>query len=362
MSSPTPGTASTPAPLAATFASDNTSGVHPAVMDALLRANVGHALPYGADPITARASESVRALLGDVDVLFVWSGTGGNVLGLQSLLGRQDAVLCPASAHINVDECGAPERFTGCKLIDVPTPDGKLRPEQIEAQLFALGDQHHVQPKVVSITQSTELGTLYTPEEITALAEVAHAHGLFVHMDGARLANATASLAVDPRAITGTAGVDVLTFGGTKNGAMYGEAVVWFDRAKAADGLFLRKQLGQLPSKGRYVAAQFEALLTDGLWLETAGHANAMASRLHQAVVDVPGVKVGAPPAVNAVFAFVPRAAVPALMEVSPFYIWDDTVHPDGTSEVRWMCSWDTTVDDVDRFAGAVAEVLKALP
>jgi threonine aldolase len=340
------------------FASDNTSGVHPDVMAALAAANTGHAIAYGSDPWTERASEAVGELFGDVEVLFVWGGTGGNVVGLQSMLAPQHAVICPRSAHINVDECGAPERFTGAKLIDVPTPDGKLSTDQIEAELAGLGDQHHVQPRVVSITQSTEMGTLYTSSEVASLADVAHANGLLLHMDGARLANAAAALDADVRSFTTAAGVDVLTFGGTKNGAMYGEAVVWFDETLARDARFLRKQAGQLPSKTRFVAAQFEALLTDGLWLRTAGHANGMARRLADAVADIPSVSISREPQVNSVFARVPAAHVAAMQEVSAFYVWDPSNTGDGTHEVRWMCSWDTTEADVDDFATGIRRIL----
>ncbi len=335
------------------FASDNASGVHPRVMAALSAANDGHALAYGADPWTERATAAFQDLLGDVEVLFVWGGTGGNVVGLQSLLGPQDAVVCPQTAHINVDECGAPERFTGSKLVDLPTPDGRLRPEQVAEQLHAVGDQHHVQPRVVSVTQSTELGTVYSPDQVAALAEVAHAHGMFLHVDGARIANAAAALGGDVRSVTVDAGVDVLTFGGTKNGAMYGEAVVWFDRELARSARFLRKQAGQLPSKTRFVAAQFEALLSDGLWLANAANANAMARRLADGVRDVPGVELLRGPEVNGVFARVPKGSIPALQAVSPFYVWDDAA-----GEVRWMCSWDTTADDVDAFVAGVRGVL----
>jgi threonine aldolase len=343
------------------FASDNTSGVHPEVMAALAEANTGHAIAYGSDPWTERATAAIVELLDAADALFVWGGTGGNVVGLQSMLGPQHAVICPATAHINVDECGAPERFTGAKLVALATPDGKLLPTQVEPQLHGLGDQHHVQPRVLSITQSTELGSMYTPAEVSALADVAHKNGLYLHMDGARLANATAALGgpagvADVREIT--TGVDVLTFGGTKNGAMYGEAVVWFDEALARDAMFLRKQAGQLPSKTRFVAAQFEALLSDGLWLRAAGHANAMAARLADAVRDVPGVTLSQEPAVNAVFARVPAAKVEALQEVSAFYVWDAADPGDGTCEVRWMCSWDTTEEDVDTFADGIHKVL----
>jgi threonine aldolase len=334
------------------FASDNTSGVHPEVMAALAAANVGHALGYGDDPWTLAATQAMRDLLGDVEVLFVWGGTGGNVTGLQSMLGPQHAVLCPTTAHINVDECGAPERFTGAKLIDVETPDGKLRPEQVNANLHGLGDQHHVQLRVVSITQSTETGVLYRPEEVAALAQVAHGAGLYLHMDGARVANAAAALGGDVRSFTADAGVDVLTFGGTKNGTMYGEAVVWFDRALARDALFLRKQAGQLPSKARFVAAQFLALMTDDLWLRSAGHANAMAARLAAAVRQIDGVTLPREPEVNAVFARIAGPAIEQLQQQFPFYVWDEAL-----AEVRWMCSWDTTQAEVDAFADAIKRV-----
>ncbi|HEY5031009.1 MAG TPA: low specificity L-threonine aldolase [Actinomycetes bacterium] len=340
------------------MASDNTSGVHPEVMAALADANTGHAIAYGDDPWTERARVAFVDLLGDVEVLFVWGGTGGNVVGLQSMLGPQHAVICPESAHINVDECGAPERFTGAKLVDLPTPDGKLTVDQVQAHLGGLGDQHHVQVRVVSITQSTEMGTVYTPNEVSALADVAHANGLLLHMDGARAGNAAAALGGDVRSFTTDAGVDVLTFGGTKNGAMYGEAVVWFDHSLARDARFLRKQAGQLPSKARFVAAQLEALLHDGLWLRTAGHANEMAARLAAGVRDVPGVLLSREPQVNAIFARVPAASVAALQAVSAFYVWDAAQSPDGTVEVRWMCSWDTTEADVDDFAAGVRRIL----
>lgn len=339
------------------FASDNASGVHPDILAAVVAANDGHALAYGEDPWSTAATAALRELLGDVEVLFVWGGTGGNVVGLQTLLGPQHAVLCPDTAHIAVDECGAPERFTGCKLVDVPTVDGKLNPDQVRAALGGLGDQHHVQPRVVSITQATELGTLYAPDEVAALAEVAHAHGLLVHLDGARLANAVAALDVDVRALTTDAGVDVLTFGATKNAAMYGEAVVWLRPGLADAARFVRKQAGQLPSKQRYVAAQFLAALRDGLWLRTAAHANAMAARLAEAVRDVPGLQLVREPRTNAVFARLPTAAIPLLQQEAPFYVWDDAV-----GEVRWMCSWDTTAADVDAFAATVRRVLTAAP
>ncbi len=338
------------------FASDNAAGVHPAVLDALVRANTGHALAYGADPWTDRTEAAFRQLFGvDVDVALTWGGTGANVVGLQCLLSPWQAVVCPDSAHIAVDECGAPERFTGCKLLAVPTEDGKLRPEHVSDQLHAVGDEHHVQPRVVSITQSTELGTLYSPDEIAAIADVAHAAGLVLHVDGARIANAAAALGVDLATMLVDTGVDVLSFGGTKNGMMYGEAVVFLDRALGADVRFVRKQAGQLPSKMRFVAAQFEALLADDLWLDNARHANTMATELAAAVAAVDGVRLMSPPAVNAVFVTLPRAAIEPLREWSFFWVWDH-----GADLVRWMCSFDTTRDDVERFSAGVEQVVAA--
>jgi len=338
------------------FASDNASGVHPDVMDALVAANVGHALSYGADDWTERAVRRFRDLLGpEVEVAFTWGGTGANVVGLQCLLAPWQAVICPETAHIAVDECGAPEHFTGCKLIEVPTDDGRLLPEHIERHLHLLGDEHHVQPRVVSITESTEWGTLYRPEEIAALTAVAHEHGLLVHLDGARIANAVAALGADLSALVVETGVDVLTFGGTKNGMMYGEAVVFLDPALGEHVHFVRKQAGQLASKMRYVSAQFEALLTDDLWLRNARHANAMAVRLARGVESVPGVDVVRTPEVNSVFARLPGAAIRPVQDWSFFWVWDAA-----ESMVRWMCSFDTTAEDVDRFVDGVAEIVAA--
>ncbi|HEY5156069.1 MAG TPA: aminotransferase class V-fold PLP-dependent enzyme [Acidimicrobiales bacterium] len=336
------------------FASDNASGVHPDVLAAMTAANVGGALAYGADPWTSRARAAFRDLFGvPADVFFTWGGTGANVVGLQCLLAPYEAVLCPESAHINVDECGAPERFTGSKLIGIPTPDGKLRPDQIVEQLHVLGDEHHVQPRVVSITQSTEMGTLYQPDEIAALVDTAHRHGLLVHLDGARIANATAALGGDIRSFTVDAGVDVLTFGGTKNGLMYGEAVVFLTPGLGGAARFVRKQAAQLPSKMRYVSAQFEALLADDLWLRNAGHANAMAKRLADRVAGIDGVAVQRRPEVNAVFATVPRDTLAALQAWSFFWVWDEA-----TTEVRWMTSFDTTEADIGVFADGVASLV----
>ncbi len=336
------------------FASDNYAGVHPEVLAAISEANVGHVPAYGDDPVTAAAVEQFRAALGEqVEVFFVFNGTGANVTGLQALLRPWQNVICAESAHISVDECGAPERILGSKLADVATPDGKLTPEIVRAEYLGKGDQHHVQPKVVSITQSTELGTRYSLEEAAALADTAHELDMFLHMDGARISNAAAALGVSLRETTAEVGVDVLSFGGTKNGLLGGEAVVFFRPELADQALFIRKQQMQLASKMRFVAAQFLALLDNDLWRRNASHSNAMAQRLFDAVREVPGVTVTREVQANAVFAILPSAVIPELQQAYPFYVWNEA-----TSEVRWMCSWDTTEDDVDQFAKLVSSVM----
>ncbi len=336
------------------FASDNYAAVHPDVMAAIAAANHGHAPAYGADPVTEQAVAAVRREFGDhADVAFVFNGTGANVVGLQLMLRPWEHVVCARTAHIAVDECGAPERVTGTKLVVLDTLDGKLTPALVRGAHTGVGDEHRTQPRVVSITQSTELGTLYTPAEIQALADTAHELGMYLHLDGARLANAAASLGVSLAATSSRCGVDVLSFGGTKNGLMGGEAVVVLRPELASALPYVRKQSMQLASKGRYIAAQFLALLTDELWLRNAAHANAMAARLHDAVVELPGIEVTRPRQANAVFAVLPEAVVVALQQVSPFYVWDDS-----TGEVRWVCSWDTDESDVDAFAAAARSLL----
>lgn len=345
-----------------TFASDNNAGVHPAIMQALIDANAGHAVGYGDDPYTAKAFATFKRHLGDdIDVYFVFNGTAANVLGLKAMTESYNAIICTDTSHIQVDECGAPEHFTGAKLLPCTTPDGKLTIDLVKRHLHGIGVEHHVQPRVVSITQSSELGTVYGTDEIRTLADFAHANGLLLHMDGARISNAAAALGLPFRAFTRDAGVDVLSFGGTKNGIMGGEAVVLFPspagrgvRGKG-DFKFIRKQGLQLASKMRYIAAQFDALLDDDLWLRNAQNANAMARRLVNAVKDV--TPIAYPPQVNAVFAIVPKKAVPALLQHSFFYEW--TEHDDEHIVVRWMCAWDTTEEDVDRFAAAVKDVLQ---
>lgn len=336
------------------FASDNYAGVHPDVLAAIATANVGHMTSYGADPVTADAVAAFRRHLGDeAEIAFVFNGTGANVVGLNLLLRPWEHVVCARTAHVNVDECGAPERLLGVKLVDVDTPDGKLTPDLVRSVHTGVGDEHRTQPRVVSITQSTELGTLYTPDEIRALADCAHERGMYLHLDGARICNAAAALGIPLRETTTDCGVDVLSFGGTKNGLLGAEAVVVLRPELASALPYVRKQCMQLGSKLRFVAAQFLALLDGDLWYRNAAHANAMAARLHDAVHDVPGLAVTQPRQVNAVFATVPDWSVPLLQKASHFYEWDEARH-----EVRWMCSWDTTERDVDLFAAAVREVL----
>jgi len=343
-----------PPPPSVTFASDNAAAVHPAIMDALARANHGHAIAYGADPWTPQLSDAFRERLGaPVQVLPVWGGTGANVVALASLTRHSDAVICADSAHIHVDEAGAPERMAGTKLLALPTPDGKLRPEQLRQHLAWLGDEHHPQPKVVSITQATEWGTLYTPVEIAAIADEAHRHDMYVHLDGARIANAVAALDCDLRATTIDAGVDVVSFGGTKNGMMYGEAVVFCNGGLAPHAKFVRKQLAQLPSKARYISAQFLALLEDDLWLRLARHSNAMAAKLGARAAAIDGVELLHQPIVNSVFVGLPADAIDALQKWCFFYVWDELAH-----HVRWMTAWDTSAADVDEFIAGVEAVL----
>jgi threonine aldolase len=339
-----------PPPPDQSFASDNAAGAHPRVIEALRDANVGAALPYGQDPWTTRSSERFRALFeADAEVFYTYGGTGANVVALQCLLAPHEAVICPSSAHLNVDECGAPERFTGAKLIDVPCPDGKLSPGVVRALLQASHDEHQVTPRVIAISQPTELGTLYTVEEIGELARLAHEHGLFLYVDGARIANAVAALGCSVRELTCGAGVDVLTFGGTKNGLLYGEAVVFLRPELAHRARFARKQAGQLASKMRFIAAQFDVLLEDDLWLANAANANDMAGRLASRVAGLPNVEIIRPVEVNGLFARLPAPLLSQLQNWSFFWNWDlnDNV-------VRWMTSFATSDEDVTRFAEGV--------
>ena len=336
------------------FASDNNSGIHPLILQAIVDANIGHAKAYGADPWTESVQASFRKYFGpESEAFLVFNGTGANVLGLSALIRPYHAVICADLAHIEVDECGAAEKFIGCKLIHVPTSDGKLTPAKIEPWLGRPGDQHHVQAKVISITQSTEYGTVYTPEEIRALSRFASTQGLYLHMDGARISNAAASLAVPIAEFTCNAGVDVLTFGGTKNGLLGGDAVVFFNKTLSSEFKYIRKQGMQLPSKMRFVAAQFEAFFHDDLWLKLATHSNRMAQLLASGVGSISGVRITQAVQANAVFATIPPAAASKIQENHFFYLWNEQ-----TTEARWMCSFDTTEADVRGFVEAIREAL----
>jgi threonine aldolase len=332
------------------FGSDNHAGVHPEVLAALASANEGHAPAYGHDEATAAVESRFREHFGDhAKAFLVFNGTGANVVSLRALCRPWEGVICPATAHLEVDECGAPEAMAGVKLLTVATPDGKLTPEHVAARASRVGDEHAVQARVVSLSNSTELGTVYSPEEVRAIADAAHERNLLVHVDGARLANAAAALDVDLAALTTECGVDAVSFGGTKNGLMVGEAVVMLRPDRADELLYLRKQSMQLASKMRFLAAQFEVLLGSGLWRELAAHANAMARRLADGVRDAPGVELTQEPQANALFAVIDRGAAERLRERWFFYDWDEV-----RGEVRWMCAWDTTEDDVDAFAADV--------
>ena len=345
---------------ARSFASDNNAGIHPEVLKAIAAANQGHEVGYGDDRYTQSAIQKFREHFGpDIEVFFVFNGTAANVLGLKALTDSYHAVICAEAAHIYTDECGAPEKFTGCKLIPLPTPDGRLTVELVGHAYHGIGDQHHVQPRVISITQATEMGTIYRPEEVRALAQFAHEHEMFLHMDGARIANAAASLGQTLRQATRDVGVDVLSFGGTKNGLMGAEAVVFLNKQLIQQEylqqnfLYLRKQGMQLASKMRFMAAQMEALLTNDLWLSNASHSNRMAKLLEKEVAQISNVKIVYKVEANGVFAQLPKSAIAPLQERYFFYVWNEE-----QSVVRWMCSFDTTEQDVKEFAKFLREIL----
>ena len=332
------------------FGSDNQAPAHPAILEALTQANNDHTTSYGDDPWTARAQELFRTHFGPAARAFpVFNGTGANVLALSALVRPQDAVLCARHAHVDVDEGGAPERFGGFKLVPLATEHGKFAADALLPELGYVGDAHRVQPRVVTLSNATELGTVYTPDELARIAEVAHAHGLLLHVDGARICNAAASLGVALADVSTKAGVDVLSFGGTKNGLIGAEAVVFLRASLGEDFLYLRKQGMQLASKQRFLSAQLVALLETGLWRENAAHANAMATRLAAAIRGARGLEITHPVQANAVFASLPRPAITALLQRWKFLVWDE---PRGL--VRWMCAWNSRAEDVDAFAADV--------
>ncbi|MEQ1734921.1 MAG: low specificity L-threonine aldolase [Rhodoglobus sp.] len=344
------------------FASDNYAGVHPEVLAAIAEANGGHQIAYGEDVYTARLQEVVREHFGERAEAFpVFNGTGANVTALTSVLPRWGAVIATSTAHIHTDENGAPERISGLKLLTVATPDGKLTTDLIGEEAWGWGDEHRAQPLAVSITQTTELGTLYSVDEVRAIADYAHDRGMVLHMDGARISNAAAALGVGFREFTTDAGVDILSFGGTKNGLLYGEAIVLLNPAVSEGLIYLRKLNMQLASKMRFVSAQLIALLGDDLWLRSASHANAMASRLRGALErelssgSITGLAFTQATQANAVFATLPAGVADRLRESFRFYDWNPA-----TGEVRWMTAFDTTPDDIDAFLVALRKELAA--
>ena len=335
------------------FGSDNHSGISPEVLQAITAANIDHALAYGDDEWCARTEELFRREFGpQARVYFVFNGTGANVLCIDAMCRSHEAVVCAETAHINVDECGAPQRVVGCRLLTVDTPDGKLTPELVKTRLHGFGFEHHSQPKAISITQSTELGTLYTLDEIRALADLAHSYHMYLHMDGARLANAAVALGCTFKEMTTDLGVDCLSFGGTKNGMLMGESCVILNPALDIDMKYRRKQMTQLCSKMRFIAAQFEAYLTTGLWRRNAEHSNRMAQLLHEEVKKL-GVRVMYDVQVNSVFVQMPADIWHALQKEYFFYDWDEA-----QNVVRWMCSFDTTEEDIHSFIAALKRLL----
>ncbi len=335
------------------FASDNNAGIHPEIFKAIAEANSGHEIAYGDDPYTEKAIALFKTYFGeDCEVFFVLTGTGANVLGLSAIAQPYHTVICADTAHIAVDECGAPERFIGCKLTGVSTKDGKLMPPLIKPCLHSIGFEHHVQPRVISISQSTELGTVYSLNEISELAEFAHANDMFLHMDGARLSNAVVSLNCTFMDITKSAGVDILSFGGTKNGLLFGEAVIFFNRDLAENFKYIRKKFMQLASKMRFISAQFIPFFEKEIWKTNADHANRMARLLYDKISVIPGVKITQPVEANGVFAIIPKHAVEPLQQKYFFYIWNYE-----TNEIRLMTSYDTQEEEIIDFS----ETLKSL-
>ncbi len=338
------------------FASDNYASVLPEVMAALAAANTGHARSYGADDVTERTTALFRNLFGDVaDVLFVFNGTGANVLSISAATQSFHAVLCADTSHIYNDEGSAPETFTGCRYFPIPTNEaGKLEIAEVEKRIIRKGDVHYAQLKLLSLTQTTEYGTVYTPDELRAFATLTKAHDMFLHVDGSRFFNAAASLGCSLREISSNCGVDILSLGGTKLGMMFGEAVVVFNKALAANIRFQQKQVMQLHSKTRFIAAQYEAILKDELWRTVALHANGLASQLASKLSAIPQVKITRPVQANVVFAEIPLAWNEPLMDAFPFYVWKEA-----RNEVRLMCGWDTKEEEVESFAAQMAALAK---
>jgi threonine aldolase len=337
------------------FASDNNSGVSPEVLKKIEQVNTGHCVGYGDDPFTEEAIQLFKMHFGDNSIpYFTFTGTASNVLGIGAGIQSFQSVICPSTAHIYVDECGAPEKFNGCKVQAIDTEDGKLTPELVSPLLTGFGFEHHSQPGIISISQSTEMGTVYTVDEISLLANLAHKNNMLLHMDGARLANAVVSLNKTFKEVTQDAGVDILSFGGTKNGLMAAESIVFFDDKVAQNFKYLRKQGMQLASKMRFIAAQFIAYLSTDLWRTNALHANNMAAMLHKMILKIPEVTVTQKVEANGIFAIVPRKVIGPLRKEFFYYTWDE-----GANEVRWMTSFDTTERDIEQFIKTLTELIK---
>lgn len=336
------------------FASDNNAGVHPEILKELASVNEGHVVGYGDDRYTRQAQDLFREHFGsDAEVYFVFTGTAANTLGLTGVTRSWNSVITAHTAHIQQDECGAPEKFAGCKVLTVDTPDGKISPAMLLKHVHGFGFEHHSQPKVISITQTTEMGTVYSVDEIKALAGFAHENGMLLHMDGARIANAAVYLNLPFREFTTDAGVDFISFGGTKNGMMYGEAVCFLKPGLSPDFKYIRKQGMQLSSKMRYISAQYIAYFRDDLWKGNASHANVMARRLAQEIKAIPGIRITQQVQSNGVFAVIPHDVAETIMKSYFFYSWDEM-----TSEYRLMTSWDTTDEDIDDFVGLLRELM----
>jgi threonine aldolase len=336
------------------FASDNNSGIHLNILKAIEQANVAHAIAYGDDELTRAAQQKFKQHFGDnAETFFVFNGTAANVLSLKAATQSFNAIICSELAHINVDECCAPEFFTGCKMLVCPTTDGKITVAEIKKHLHGLGSQHHAQPKIVSISQPTELGTVYSPAEIKNIAQFAHENNMLLHVDGARLANAAAALDMEFAKLTTDIGVDVVSFGGTKNGMMYGEAIVFINKQLAENFMYTRKQSMQLASKMRFIAAQFIAYLSDNQCMKTATHSNKMAKLLETKIREIPQIKITQKVESNAVFAIVPQNICEDLRKEYFFYFWDEDNY-----EARWMCSFDTTENDICNFVEKIKILL----
>jgi threonine aldolase len=346
-----------PAPPKSSFASDNVAGAHPLVLEAISAANVGHVPAYGSDPITARTEIAFKELFDhDVVTQFAYGGTGANVFALASMLRPADAIVCAAQSHINVDETGAPERALGTKLITIPTVDAKLRPADLESMKSHFGNQHAPQPGIVAITQVTELGALYSVEEIRALSDAAHSMGMHVYLDGARIANATAALGGTREALrsfTRDAGVDAMTFGCTKAGGIFGEAVVFFNPIFTKRSIYVRKQVTQLHSKMRFIAAQYEAMLQGDLFITLGGQANKAARMLFDKTNDIASLQLGSAPSANSMFPIIAEGPRRQLQEWAHFYDWDIA-----KDQVRWMTAWDVTEPEIDAFVAGVRTLL----